>query len=361
MKKTKKWLTLVMCMTMLAASMGGCKGAGTAATQAPASAAGTEETKPDNQEKATEKKTEEKAGMKAALVTAQKLGDQGVTDLCHSGFMKAADEYGMETQIVEVQKGEYEESIRALCEDGYDIVVALNVELVDATSKVAPDYPDVDFVLTLGEVELDNMKCLLGQEHEGSYLAGVEAGMITKTNHIGFIGGQDNAEINRFLAGYEQGAKSVNPDIVVDPVYVGSFEDPTKGKDLALMLYNQGCDIVYAAAAKSGLGMFDAAKETGGLCIGVDVNQNGVLPGQVIGSMAIAYDQWIYNAMKEIAEDRVEVGVFWYGLENDNVYLALPTKEQYDLPEDVLKAVEDAKEKVISGEITVDPVAEKDK
>ena len=106
MKKTKKWLTLVMCMTMLAASMGGCKGAGTAATQAPASAAGTEETKPDNQEKATEKKTEEKAGMKAALVTAQKLGDQGVTDLCHSGFMKAADEYGMETQIVEVQKGE---------------------------------------------------------------------------------------------------------------------------------------------------------------------------------------------------------------------------------------------------------------
>lgn len=127
------------------------------------------------------------------------------------------------------------------------------------------------------------------------------------------------------------------------------------------MLYNQGCDIVYAAAAKSGLGMFDAAKETGGLCIGVDVNQNGVLPGQVIGSMAIAYDQWIYNAMKEIAEDRFEVGVFWYGLENDNVYLALPTKEQYDLPEDVLKAVEDAKEKVVSGEITVNPVAEKDK
>ena len=95
MKKTKKWLTLVMCMAMLAASMGGCGESGTAATQAPASAAGTE-AKPDNQEKETEKKTEDKKSMKAALVTAQKLGDQGVTDLCHSGFMKAVFRYQSE-------------------------------------------------------------------------------------------------------------------------------------------------------------------------------------------------------------------------------------------------------------------------
>lgn len=360
MKKTKKWLALLMGAVMLAITLSGCSSGAkeTEAAGTNAAEASSETVQATQEEK---KDSEETRSMKAALVTAQKLGDQGVTDLCHSGFMKAAEEYGMETQVVEVQKGEYEESIRALCEDGYDIVVALNVELVDATSKVAPDYPDVDFVLTLGEVELDNLKCLLGQEHEGSYLAGVEAGMITRTNHIGFIGGQDNAEINRFLAGYEQGAKSVNPDIVVDPVYVGSFEDPTKGKDLALMLYNQGCDIVYAAAAKSGLGMFDAAKESGGLCIGVDVNQNDVLPGQVIGSMAIAYDQWIYEAMKEIAEDKFEAGVFWYGVEGDHLYLALPTKDQYDLTKDVVDVVEDAKDRIVSGEITVDPVAEKDK
>lgn len=355
MKKATRWISAFIGTVMLASALCACGGSGgQEGSNSPTTAA------VGNAGEAS-KKGEGGKGQKAALVTAQKLGDQGVTDLCHSGFMKAAQEYGMETQVVEVQKGEYEESIRALCEDGYQIVVALNVELVDATSKVAPDYPDVDFILTLGEVELENLKCLLGQEHEGSYLAGVEAGMITKTNHIGFIGGQDNAEINRFLAGYEQGAKSVNPDIVVDPVYVGSFEDPTKGKDLALMLYNQGCDIVYSAAAKSGLGMFDAAKETGGLCIGVDVNQNDVLPGQVIGSMAIAYDKWIYDAMKESAEGRFEAGVFWNGLNGDNVYLALPTKEQYDLPEEVLKAVEEAKAKVASGEITVDPVAQKDK
>lgn len=356
MKKTKKWLSAVVCMAM-ATALCACGGGETQEE----SAVVTEEAGDQTAEQQTQETEKNVEPMKAALITAQKLGDQGVTDLCHSGFMKAAEEYGMETQVVEVQKGEYEESMRALCEDGFDILVALNVELVDATSKVAPDYPDVDFILTLGEVELDNLKCLLGKEHEGSYLAGIEAGMITETNHIGFIGGQDNAEINRFLAGYEQGAKAVNPDIVIDPVYVGSFEDPTKGKDLALMLYNQGCDIVYAAAAKSGLGMFEAAEETGGLCIGVDVNQNDVLPGQVIGSMAIAYDQWIYNAMKEIADGKFEPGVFWYGVEGDNVYLAMPTADQYELPDDVVQAIEDAKAKILSGEIVVDSVAEKDK
>ena len=298
---------------------------------------------------------------KAALVTAQRLGDQGVTDLCNSGFQKAAKEFGYDTQIVEVQKGEYEETIRSLCEEGFDTLVILYVELVDATAKVAPDFPNVHFVSILGQIDQPNVQCSLGNEHEGSYLAGIEAGMLSKASHIGFVGGQDNAEINRFLAGYEQGAKSINPNIKVDPVYVGSFEDPTKGKDLSLMLYNQGCDVVYAAAAKSGLGMFDAAKETKKYCIGVDVNQNGVAPGYVIGSMTIAYDKWIYDAMKQIANNEFKAGVFWRGIDGNYVGLTLPTDDQFKIPDDVKKAVENAAAKIKSGEIKVDPVASKDK
>lgn len=299
--------------------------------------------------------------MKAALVTAQRLGDQGVTDLCHSGFVQAAEDFGYETRVLEVQKGEYEESLRALAEDGFDVIVVLYVELVDATASVAPDYPDVKFISILGEIEQPNVKGILGQEHEGSYLAGIAAAMLSETNHIGFIGGQDNAEINRFLAGFEYGALSVNPEIQLDPVYVGSFEDPTKGKDLALLLYEEGADVVYAAAAKSGLGMFEAAKETGKYCIGVDVNQNDVVPGQVIGSMTISYDKWIYDSMKEIANDEFESGVFWYGVKGDYVGYALPTEDQFDMPDEVVEAINTAKEQIISGEIQVDPVPSKDK
>jgi basic membrane protein A len=299
--------------------------------------------------------------LKAALVTAQRLGDKGVTDLCNEGFMKAAKEFGYETQVVEVQKGEYEESMRALAEEDYDVIVTLWMELVDATSKVAPQYPNVKFISVLGNIKQSNVMGILGKEHEGSYVAGVEAGMISKAGHIGFIGGQDNPEINRFLAGYEQGAKSVNPNIKIDAVYVGSFEDPTKCKDLALMLYNQGADIVYTAAAKSGLGMFDAAKETGKYAIGCDVNQNNLVPGQVIGSMTIAYDKWIYEGMKQVAKNAFKAGVYEFGVDGNYVGLTLPTDDQFKVPDDVKKACEEAAKRVANGEVKVDPIPSKDK
>lgn len=315
----------------------------------------------DNAESTKPGESDTPKKLKAALVTAQRLGDQGVTDLCYDGFMRAAKEFGYETQVVEVQKGEYEESMMALCEEGYDVLVTLWMELVDATAKVAPKYPNVKFISILGDIEQPNVMGILGKEHEGSYVAGVEAGYLSKAGHIGFIGGQDNPEINRFLAGYEQGAKSINPSIKVDAVYVGSFEDPTKGKDLALMLYNQGCDIVFAAAAKSGLGLFEAAKETGKYAIGCDVDQNDLVPGQVIGSMVIAYDKWIYSGMKQIAENQFKSGVFWYGVEGGNVGLILPPDDLFKVPEEVRKACEEATQKIASGEIVVDPVPSKDK
>lgn len=191
---------------------------------------------------------------KVAMVTAQRLGDKGVTDLCYDGFTRAAEDFNLDPNVVEVQKGEYQETLFALAESDYEVIVVLWAELVDATKEVAQYYPDTKFISILGNFDAENVKCALGEEHEGSYLAGMLAGLKTETDYIGFVGGSNNPEINRFLAGYQQGALAVNPDIKVDAVYVGSFEDPTKGKDLSLMLYNQGVDVVYAAAAKSGLG-----------------------------------------------------------------------------------------------------------
>lgn len=298
-------------------------------------------------------------GMKAAMVTAQRLGDKGVTDLCNEGFQKACGEFGFDGRVVEVQKGEYEETLRALAEEKYDVIVVLWGELVDATQKVAPSYPDTRFISILGDMEMDNVQCALGREQDGSYLAGVMAAMTTETKHIGFIGGSDNPEINRFLAGYQQGAWSVDPDIKIDAVYVGSFEDPTKGKELASLLYNQGCDIVYAAAAKSGLGLFDAAEEMGKYAIGCDVDQNDLVPGQVICSMTINYGNWIYNGMKQISEDAFVPGVTWYSLDGDNLALVLPEASVRETPAEIVAAISDARGKIISGEITVDGAAVK--
>jgi len=177
--------------------------------------------------------------------------------------------------------------------------------------------------------------------------------MTTETDHIAFMGGSDNPSINQFRAGFEAGAKSVNPDIQVDVTWVGSFEDPAKAKELALMLYDQGADIIYVAAAASSTGVFDAAKETGGMVVGCDVDQNGIVPGQVIGSMVINYGNAVYQAFKEREEGGLQFGSYKFGLDNDAVCWLIPEESVYETSEDIVTAVNEAREKILSGEIVV--------
>ena len=225
--------------------------------------------------------------LKAAFITPQALGDGSVTDLAYSGFTRAADEFGIKTQVVEVQVGEYEETMRMMASEGYGLLVCLQPDLTDAVRTVAPEYPDTLFFSMLGEIDdIPNVLGSCNREQEGSYLAGVTAALMSKTGRIGAVIGQDMAQNNRYAAGYEDGAKTVRSDIQVDIVYAGTFEDPAKGKELALTLYNSGCDVVYQVAAKTGLGVFEAAKELGEghYVVGCDIDQSPMIPGQVIGS-----------------------------------------------------------------------------
>lgn len=293
------------------------------------------------------------SNMSAVMVTAQRLGDKGVTDLCNEGFEKAGEDFGFDTKVVEVQKGEYEETLRALSEDGYDAIVVLWSELVDATQTVAAEYPDQKFVSIFSELEVENVKSITTLHEEGSYLAGILAAMTSQTDKIGFVGGSDNPSINRFFSGYQQGALSVKPNIEIIPTFVGSFEDPARAKDLSLMLYSEGADVIYHAAAKSGLGLFEAASEAGKYAIGVDVNQNDLAPGLVLGSMQISYDKWVYDSLKEISEDNFESGLYGYGLTDDNLFLSIADENLRETPQEIIDEINEAKEKIVSGEIEV--------
>lgn len=296
---------------------------------------------------------EENKEKKAAMVTSQALGDKGVTDNTYDGFMKACEEFGYEATVIEAKAGEYEESLRALCQEGYDVIMPCWSAMEDSCAKVSAEFPDNDFIMIFSEIELPNVKSLIGKQEEGSYLAGIDAAMTTQTDHIAFMGGSDNPSINQFRAGFEAGAKSVNPDIQVDVTWVGSFEDPAKAKELALMLYDQGADIIYVAAAASSTGVFDAAEETGGMVVGCDVDQNEIVPGQVIGSMVINYGNAVYDAFKEREETGLQFGSYKFGLDNDAVCWLIPDESVYETDEDIKTAVADAREKIINGEIVV--------
>ena len=367
----KKALSMILAAMTAAALCAGCgnSGQGTPQTQAPAAAS------PESSAGQAEAGESSQAGLespapegslKAAFITPQALGDGSVTDLSYSGFTRAAEEYGMETQVVEVQVGEYEETLRSMAQEGYGLLVCLQPELVDAVCTVAPEYPDTLFFSMNGEIhDIPNVLGSANKEQEGSYLAGVTAALMSETGKIGAVIGQDMAQNNRYAAGYEDGAKAARPDIQVSILYAGTFEDPAKGKELALTLYNSGSDVVYQVAAKTGLGVFEAAKELGEghYVVGCDVDQSPLLPGQVIGSQITPYDTWVYAAMKDYGEGSFAGGRTEAFSMNrtGGAGFDFDSTGKITYKDGVKEAVEDSKEKIMSGEIVPESVREKDR
>ena len=345
-KATAAILGAVAAMTILSACGSGSTAKDTAAA-------------PQTEAVKTEASEAPKTALKAAFITPQALGDGSVTDLSYSGFTKAAEEYGMDTQVVEVQVGEYEETLRSMAQEGYGLLVCLQPEMVDAICTTK-------FFSMNGEInDIPNVLGSANKEQEGSYLAGVTAALMSETGKIGAVIGQDMAQNNRYAAGYEDGAKAANPDIEVSIMYAGTFEDPAKGKELALTLYNSGYDVVYQVAAKTGLGVFEAAKELGEghYVVGCDIDQSPLLPGQVVGSQITPYDTWVYAAMKDYAEGKFEGGrtEAFSMKRTDGAGFDFDSTGKITYKDGVKDMVEESKEKIMSGEIVPESVREKDK
>ena len=168
---------------------------------------------------------------------------------------------------------------------------------------------------------------MLFKEHEGSFLVGMAAAMSSRTGRIGFVGGMDVPLIRRFAVGYEEGAKHVNPDILVYRDMTGTtpaaWRNPAKGGELARGQFRRGADVVYAAAGATGLGVYQAAREAGKLAIGVDSNQNYLHPGTMLTSMIKRVDLAVYEAFKSARDGSWKGGVRILGLAEGGVGWAL--------------------------------------
>ena len=212
---------------------------------------------------------------------------------------------------------------------------------------------------------LPNVASLVFREHEGSFLVGMIAAQKSKSGVIGFVGGMDIPLIHRFETGYEEGAKSVNPNVRVVDNYVGvtdaAWNNPGKGKELALNQIDQGADVIFTAAGNSGLGAFDAVEQYGRnssgeankFVIGVDSNQNGQRPGFVLTSMVKRVDNAVYDVVKEVKEGKFEGGFHAFGLDKDGVAYAMDENNKNLISQDVINKVEEAKKKIVAGEIKV--------
>ncbi|WP_298442271.1 BMP family ABC transporter substrate-binding protein [uncultured Ferrimonas sp.] len=250
-----------------------------------------------------------------------------------------------------------EQGLEKLAKRNYSPIVVVGFNYAAALSKVAPKFPETDFVIIDSVVDMPNVKSLVFAEHEGSFLVGALAAMKSETNTVGFVGGMDIPLIRKFSCGYEQGAKYVAKDATVLSNMTGStpsaFADPVRGAELAKSQFSRNADVVFAAAGGTGNGVYQAAKDEGKLAIGVDSNQNHLHPGVMLTSMVKRVGFTTYKVFEEYQAGNFKAGIQPNGLSNGGITWAL---DKYN--RDLVSADQEAKvnaiaNKIIAGEIMV--------
>ncbi len=288
--------------------------------------------------------------------------DKSFNEAAHVGAEKFSTETRISYRDFEPSsETQYEQALKRFARRKADLIVAVGVGYSVAVRNVASQYPDVKFTVIDAIIELPNVQSITFRENEGSFLVGMIAAMKTESNKIGFIGGMDIPLIRRFERGYQQGAEYVNGDITLIENYVGTtpsaWNDPIKASEMARSQYARGADIIFSAAGPSGLGVIQAAKDTGNLSIGVDSNQNHVAPGFVLTSMLKRVDLAVYMAMKEASDGSWQAGHRVMGLEEGGVDYAVDEHNKGMFTDEMKARLEQARAKIISGEIVVGDVA----
>ncbi|MBU2510382.1 BMP family ABC transporter substrate-binding protein [bacterium] len=306
--------------------------------------------------------------------------DRSFNQSAWEGASKAKKDFGIALKDVEPgDSSAVEEAMRAFAQEGYDIIFGIGFANATAIENVAKEFPGVNFAIVDAVVDLPNVSSLLFKEHEGSYLVGMIAGMRSRVvdgkRVVGFIGGMEIPLIHKFEVGYREGARKIYPDIEVIVNYVGNtptaWNDPAKAKEIAKAQIGKGASVIYAAAGGSGNGLFDALKETNGKgpcypkfknndridsCvygIGVDSNQNYIVPGQIVTSMLKRVDVSVYETIKKVKDGNLSGGIQIFGLENNGVGFAIDKFNQRLVNKKMAKVVNQFRQKIIDGEIIV--------
>jgi basic membrane protein A len=284
--------------------------------------------------------------------------DKSFNSSAYEGATRAKTKLGIFLKYVEApDDNAFEPMLRAFALRDFDLIIGVGFAQKEAIQKVAAQFPNRHFALVDSQVAAPNVRSLMFQEHEGAYVVGAIAAMTSKTGKIGFVGGMDIPLIRRFVMGYEAGAKKISPGITVMANYVGvtseAWNNPPKGKELAVSQYEGGADVIFAAAGASGLGVFDAAEDKKKLAIGVDSNQNWTKPGLILTSMLKRVDEAIFSTITEAKAGKFTGGVQWFGLANKGVDYSFDQYNAKILTEPVRKRADELKAEIIAGKIVV--------
>ena len=274
------------------------------------------------------------------------------------GASQAKNELGIHLKVIECSTDSaLTASLRTFAQHHYDLIIGIGVVQKAPLEEVAKTFPTQHFLLVDAKSTLPNVRSVLFQEHEGSFLVGAIGALTSKKKVVGFIGGMEIPLIRRFELGYRSGARFHQADTKVITHYIGASSDawrnPSRAKELALLQFSQGADVIFCAAGSSCVGVFDAAQEKNRFAIGVDSNQNWVKPGFILTSMVKSVDKAVFEAIQQENQQRFQSGTFYLGLGVDGVGFSVDTHNRSILSTEVEKKALDLKEQIIRGTLKV--------
>lgn len=303
------------------------------------------------------KKTEEE--FKVALLLPASKSDAGWNELAYNGLVLIKEQLGAKIMDVESRTPpEQEQHFRYYANKGFDLIFGHGYEYQEPAKVVAPDFPDTIFITSSGGTITDNISPANFRVEQPAYLLGVIAGMMTQGNKLGCIGGQEIPSVKSTFIAFEEGAKSVNPEVEVIPTWVGDWTDAVTGKRYSEALINQGVDFLFPNADAAGLGAYEAAEnalEDGKIVytFGANQDKSDISPDTVLANAVITPNAFVQIA-KVVKDGKFKPQIYTFNMLTDQaITLTYNPKMKDKIPQNVLDKVEEVKSTILSGEFEV--------
>ncbi|HZB64451.1 MAG TPA: BMP family protein [Nitrososphaeraceae archaeon] len=298
---------------------------------------------------------------KIIFVTDGLFSDAGWGAFGYNAARAIENKYGYHIDFKEnVAIPDIESTLIEYAKDGYELIIAHGYEWGKPAIKVGKNYPDTKFIVFTGLVNATNVVSIFPMQHEGAYLLGALAAMMSKTGIIGFVGGEKYPNLINIFEGYKQGAKDINPNAKVLATYLDEWDSPAKGKEAALSHINSGADFLLQVADTSGSGVIEAAKEKKIFAFGSVSDQYKLAPNTVLTSFVLDEEKAFDQAIKMIQNSNFTGKIFKPGLEpykeapgDGIIYIAPFYGLENKVPEDVKTKFNTLKEDVINKKIVI--------
>ncbi|HZO19274.1 MAG TPA: BMP family protein [Gemmatimonadaceae bacterium] len=292
-------------------------------------------------------------GFKVALLTPGPISDQAWNSGAYQGLLRIRDSLGASVSHIQTRTpADFEENFRHYGAEGYQLVFGHGFEFQDAAERVAPYFPRTVFITTSGNRVAPNVSPMVFGFEDPSYVAGVLAGSLTRSDVIGAIGGTEIPPVRSSFAAFEAGARAVNPDVRVLVSYVGNWEDASAGKEQAIAQIRQGVDYIFQNADAAGLGIFQAAREARNVAVfGANIDQNAVAPDVIIGSVVIDLPHAFLSIAREVKDGRFRARVVRLGSTARVTRFVLNPAWRARVPPAILARVDSTEQRIIRGEL----------